>query len=74
MQYQYENKTREELISELIELRNQLSEYTKAEKEDESSYYELQKYKIFSDNASDLVYFCDTKGNILYVNRIFEEL
>lgn len=69
-----EAKTREELISELIELRNQVSENTKTEQEYEIACYELQKYKIFSDNAFDLVYFCDTLGNILYVNRIFEKL
>ncbi|MGR3309477.1 MAG: PAS domain S-box protein [Candidatus Brocadiales bacterium] len=35
---------------------------------------ELKKYKILFDNTSDLAYIYDTKGNILFVNRIFEKL
>ncbi len=66
--------TREELINELKELRNQLMEYRTADNEQEESHDVLQWFKIFSDNAYDLVYFCDTMGNILYVNRIFEKM
>ncbi len=35
---------------------------------------ELKRYKILFDNISDLAYICDTKGNIVFVNRIFEKL
>ena len=35
---------------------------------------ELKKYKILFDNITDLAYICDTKGNILYLNNIFQRL
>ncbi|MDR4497719.1 MAG: response regulator [Candidatus Scalindua sp.] len=35
---------------------------------------ELIKFKTLLDNLNDLSYMCDTKGNILYVNKIFEKL
>ena len=31
-------------------------------------------HKELLDNISDLAYICDAKGNILYVNSIFEKL
>ncbi len=35
---------------------------------------ELNKYQILFDNVSDLAYICDTEGNILYLNMVFEKL
>ncbi len=35
---------------------------------------ELKKYKILFDNITDLAYICDTKGNVLYVNKVFQKL
>lgn len=32
----------------------------------------LMRYKTLLDHISDLAYICDTKGNILYVNKVFE--
>jgi PAS domain S-box-containing protein len=34
----------------------------------------LERYKIILENSSDLAYLCDTKGNVTFLNRIFEEL
>ncbi|MHC4183280.1 MAG: PAS domain-containing protein, partial [Planctomycetota bacterium] len=34
----------------------------------------LKKYKILFDNISDLAYMCDAKGNVLFLNKIFEKL
>ena len=34
----------------------------------------LSKYQILFDNVSDLAYICDTEGNILYLNMVFEKL
>lgn len=34
----------------------------------------LKKYELLFSEIHDLAYCCDTKGNILYVNRIFENL
>jgi PAS domain S-box-containing protein len=34
----------------------------------------LKKYRILFDNISDLAYICDTGGNIIFVNKVFEEL
>ncbi len=35
---------------------------------------EFKKYKLLFDNVSDLAFICDTNGNILFVNKIFEKL
>jgi PAS domain S-box-containing protein len=35
---------------------------------------DLEKYGLLFDNISDLAYICDTEGNILFLNRVFEEL
>lgn len=35
---------------------------------------ELEKYQILFSEIDELVYFCDTKGNILSVNPVFEKL
>jgi PAS domain S-box-containing protein len=32
----------------------------------------LMRYKTLLDHISDLAYICDTNGNILYVNKVFE--
>ena len=32
----------------------------------------LMRYKMMLDHISDLAYICDAKGNILYVNKVFE--
>ena len=34
----------------------------------------LKKYRVLFDNISDLAYICDTEGNIVFVNKVFEEL
>ncbi|MFO0794474.1 MAG: EAL domain-containing protein [Candidatus Brocadiaceae bacterium] len=34
----------------------------------------LKKYEMLFSEVNDLVYFCDTKGNILFLNKIFEKL
>jgi PAS domain S-box-containing protein len=34
---------------------------------------DLEKYGLLFHNISDLAYICDTEGNILFLNRIFEE-
>ncbi|MBU6391913.1 MAG: PAS domain S-box protein, partial [Planctomycetes bacterium] len=35
---------------------------------------ELKKYEILVSQINDLPYICDTKGNILFVNKTFEKL
>ena len=34
----------------------------------------LEKYGILFSEITDLAYICDTKGNILFVNKVFEKL
>ncbi|MHC4192314.1 MAG: PAS domain S-box protein [Planctomycetota bacterium] len=34
----------------------------------------LKRNKIILENSSDLAFICDTKGNVTFLNRIFEEL
>lgn len=34
----------------------------------------LRKYEILFSEISDLAYICDAKGNILFVNKVFEKL
>ncbi len=34
----------------------------------------LEKYELLFDNITDLAYICDTEGNILYLNQVFEKL
>ncbi|MBT6227399.1 MAG: PAS domain S-box protein, partial [Candidatus Scalindua sp.] len=35
---------------------------------------DLEQYRILFDNISDLAYICDTEGNILFMNKVFEKL
>jgi PAS domain S-box-containing protein len=35
---------------------------------------ELKKYGTLFENISDLAYICDTEGNVLFLNKVFEEL
>jgi len=34
----------------------------------------LRKYGILFDNITDLAYICDTKGNVLFLNKVFEKM
>ena len=34
---------------------------------------DLEKYGLLFHNISDLAYICDTEGNILFLNKVFEE-
>ncbi len=53
-------------LNHLLNVINQVMERRKAEEE-------LRKYGILFDNISDLAYICDTGGNVLYLNSIFEK-
>ena len=35
---------------------------------------DLEKYRLLFDSISDLAYICDTEGNVLFLNRVFEKL
>lgn len=39
-----------------------------------SARAELKKYEIFISEINDLPYICDTQGNILFVNHVFDKL
>jgi len=48
-------------------LKEEISEHKKAKAE-------LKKYEILISDITDLPYICDTKGNILFVNHMFDKL
>ena len=52
---------------QVLKLGIDITDLKKAESQD-------LKYKIIIDNMTDLVYTCDTKGNLLFVNNVFERL
>ncbi len=60
-----------ERTTELLEanelLKEEISEHKKAK-------VELKKYEILISEITDLPYICDTQGNILFVNHMFEKL
>ncbi|MBM2835396.1 MAG: hypothetical protein HW406_2557, partial [Candidatus Brocadiaceae bacterium] len=60
-----------ERTTELLEanelLKEEISEHKKAKAE-------LKKYEILISEITDLPYICDTQGNILFVNHMFEKL
>ncbi|MBC8553183.1 MAG: PAS domain S-box protein, partial [Candidatus Brocadiales bacterium] len=61
--------TKAELISRLKSFESSI-ENVESKKAEE----ELERYKILFDNITDLAYICDTEGNILYINNIFQKL
>ncbi|MDT8375461.1 MAG: PAS domain S-box protein [Mariprofundaceae bacterium] len=63
------SKTKAQLIEELRQLRAEAAASTGRENEEA-----LNRYKLLFDNISDLAYICDDRGNILFVNKIFEPL
>ena len=65
----YEKMTKAELISRLKSFESSI-ENVESKKAEE----ELERYKILFDNITDLAYICDTEGNILYINNIFQKL
>ncbi|MCF6157466.1 MAG: PAS domain S-box protein [wastewater metagenome] len=48
-------------------LKEEISEHKKAKRE-------LKKYEILISQMTDLSYICDAKGNIVFVNHMFEKL
>lgn len=48
-------------------LKEEISEHKRAKEE-------LKRYEIFISQITDLPYICDTNGNILFVNHMFEKL
>ncbi|MCC6502435.1 MAG: PAS domain S-box protein [Deltaproteobacteria bacterium] len=65
---------RAELIKELDELRGRVSTLEAALAEKAGIDFELAKKDALLDNISDLAYVCDDKGNIIYLNHVFEKL
>jgi len=67
---QLEMRVRErtnELSKANVLLKDEITEHKKAKAE-------LQKYEILISEISDLPYICDTKGNIVFVNYMFNKL
>lgn len=67
-------KDREGQIKELEALRGRVRILETAQAERDASDFELAKNRALLENISDLAYVCDDKGNILYVNHVFEKL
>ncbi len=67
------DKTKEQLLQELKEARKKIAKLETVEIRRQAIESDLKKFKLLCDNVNDLVYICDNKGNVLYVNKIFEK-
>jgi len=59
------------IIFTVISYFKRLKEEIKERKQAEEA---LQKYKLLFSQTNDLAYICDSKGNIIYLNKAFEKL
>ena len=66
-----ENKTREQLIEELAELRRQVAAHEQTE---EALRESEEKYRDLFENATDLIQSVDREGKFVYVNRKWLEV
>ena len=66
-----ENKTREQLLGELAELRRQVAAHEQAE---EALRESEEKYRDLFENANDLIQSVDREGKFVYVNRKWLEV
>lgn len=66
----YKEMSRDDLISKIKSLELILRDTSTRDTADDM----LEKYKILINNISDLAYICDTKGNVMYVNKAFDSL
>jgi PAS domain S-box-containing protein len=66
-------KTKEQLIHELRAMRNRMGELEKLVMKAEEDTIDLKRFKTVCNTAKDLVYICDRKGHVLYLNDIFEK-
>jgi PAS domain S-box-containing protein len=71
------DKTKEQLIGEVKELRERIAELENSNAEQENPKNALRELQIncwkFLDNINDGVYLVDDKGYFLYVNRVIEQ-
>jgi PAS domain S-box-containing protein len=68
------NKTKEQLIKEAAEMRQRISGLEKSERELRNKQASLEKYRILFSHIHDVAYICDTEGNVMFVNDVFETL
>lgn len=70
----YDDKLRSSLVREYLKLRQRLGELEEFKTESERDLEVFEKFKLLFSDSDDLAYICDTEGNILYVNDVFEKL
>ncbi len=70
----YKKKTKEQLIAELKELREQNIEFGAEETESKNSRYNKQLLEFLFESDTDYISISDLNGVITYVNRVMEGL
>ena len=68
------SKTKGQLIKELHELRLQLKAPEERDKQRVHDNFDIDHLNALLGNISDLAYICDDKGNILFINNVFEKM
>lgn len=73
-----EDKSKEQLINELNEVRRRLSGYERVKSSDDQKMRELikseHKLKVLFQNVPDGIYLCDFKGNFIDCNEATEKI
>lgn len=69
-----EHQDKSELVREFLKLRQKVGELETFRNESRKVWEVLNKFKLLFSEISDLAYICDTRGNILYVNEVFEAM
>jgi PAS domain S-box-containing protein len=66
------DKTKKQLLEDVAEMRQRVSELEKSERELKNTQASLEKYRTLFSHIHDVAYICDTEGNVMFVNDVFE--